>query len=62
MVLLLVAGVMDDARADILGAGNISLSFVEHFSQVCSVLLYMLSYLCMVLCMCGSFAHTETDT
>lgn len=39
--LLLVVGVMDDARAEILGDGKISLSFVEHFSQVCCVLLNM---------------------
>ena len=37
MFLLLVVGVMDDARADILGDGKINLSFVEHFSQVCCV-------------------------
>ena len=36
MVTLLVVGVMDDARADILGNGNISLSFIERLSQVCS--------------------------
>ena len=41
MVLLLVVGVMDEARAEILGDGNISLSFVEHFSQVCCVPLNM---------------------
>ena len=35
MVTLLVVGVMDDARADILGDGNINLSFIERFSQVC---------------------------
>ena len=34
MVMLLVVGVMDDARAEILGDGKISLSFVEHFSEV----------------------------
>ena len=34
MVTLLVVGVMDDARADILADGNISLSLVERLSQV----------------------------
>ena len=38
MVTLLVVGVMDDARADILGDGNISLSLVERLSQVCSLI------------------------
>lgn len=41
MVLLLVVGVMDDARAEIVGDGKTSLSFVEHFSQVCCVPLNM---------------------
>ena len=31
----MVVGVMDDARADILGDGNISLSPIEILSQVC---------------------------
>ncbi len=34
MAILMVVGVMDDARADILGDGNISLSPVESVSQV----------------------------
>ena len=37
MFLLLVVGVMDDARADILGDGKTNLSFVELFSEVCCV-------------------------
>ena len=34
IVTLLVVGVMDDARGDILADGNISLSLVERLSQV----------------------------
>ena len=34
MVTLLVVGVTDDARANILAEGNISLSLVERLSQV----------------------------
>ena len=34
MAVLMVVGVMDDARADILGDGNIILSPVESLSQV----------------------------
>jgi len=43
MVTLLVVGVMDDARADILADGNISLSLVERLSQVRSWLLSVCS-------------------
>ena len=32
---LLVVGVMDDARADILGSGNLQLTLIESLSQVC---------------------------
>lgn len=32
---LLVVGVMDDARADILGNGNLQLTLIESLSQVC---------------------------
>ena len=35
MAVLMVVGVMDDARDDILGDGNILLSPVESLSQVC---------------------------
>ena len=39
MAILMVVGVMDDARADILGDGNVLLSPVESVSQVgCSEL------------------------
>ena len=34
MLMLLVVGEMDAARAEILGKGNTSLSWVERFSQV----------------------------
>ena len=34
LAILLVVGVMDDARADIIGGGNINQSFVESLSQV----------------------------
>ena len=36
MAVLMVVGVMDDARADILGDGNIILGPVESLSQVCN--------------------------
>ena len=36
MAVLMVVGVMDDARDDILGDGNILLSPVESLSQVCN--------------------------
>ena len=32
---LLVVGVMDDARADIVGSGNLQLTLIESLSQVC---------------------------
>lgn len=32
---LLVVGVMDAARADILGSGNLQLTLIETLSQVC---------------------------
>ena len=32
---LLVVGVMDDARADIVGSGNLQLTLIENLSQVC---------------------------
>lgn len=34
MAILMVVGVMDDARSDILGSGNVLLSPVESVSQV----------------------------
>lgn len=36
IVTLLVVGVMDHARADVLADGNVSLSLIELLSQVCS--------------------------
>lgn len=35
MLTLLVVGVMDDARANIQGNGQVQLTFAEKFSQVC---------------------------
>ena len=35
MATLLVVGVMDDARADIQGNGQVQLTFAERLSQVC---------------------------
>ena len=55
MFVLLVVGVMDDARAEIIGDGKISLSFVEHASQVCCVFLNL--YMILVgLCSCARTA------
>ena len=34
MAILMVVGVMDDARSDVLGSGNVLLSPVESVSQV----------------------------
>ena len=46
--ILLVVGVMDDARADILGGGNIQKSLVESVSQVTTHCLTILPLACVV--------------
>ena len=40
MSTLLIVGVMDDARADITGNGNIQLTSAELLSQVCVSIIY----------------------
>ena len=40
MSTLLIVGVMDDARADITGNGNIQLTSAERLSQVCVSIIY----------------------
>lgn len=65
MFVLLVVGVMDDARAEILGDGKISLSFVEHASQVFYVQMdmYMILFdLCSCACTASGLATSNTQS
>ena len=53
LAILLVVGVMDDARADIIGGGNINQSFVESLSQVlpaatCLHMHFLTTWVCFV--------------
>ena len=45
MSTLLIVGVMDDARADITGNGNIQLTSAERLSQVCVSIIHKLTSL-----------------